>query len=88
MPAPARTAKLLAVPSGTEAAAAAAPLTIVSNSPSTKSADRAVAQAARARKRFARSGRFKMESIMRVSFSVSFVAEHDVRRSACSDLLC
>src|SRR5579864_7995709 len=49
MPAPARTAKLSAVPSGTEDAAAAAPLTSVSKRPSTNRPHSAVAPKTRRR---------------------------------------
>jgi hypothetical protein len=64
VPAPARTAKLSAVPSGTDVAAAAAPPTSVTSIPSTNNATRAVAHAARERKRLAPGRRSKIESIM------------------------
>src|SRR5579864_9548946 len=81
MPAPARTAKLSAVPRGTEDAAAAAPLTSVSNSPSTNRPHKAVAPTAR--------GCLNIEKVIVELLQLELHRPRKVgRQSAYSDLLC
>jgi hypothetical protein len=64
IPAPARTAKLSAVPSGTAVAAAPAPLTSDTSIPSTNSIAMVVVHVARERKRLAPGRRIRIESFI------------------------